>query len=495
MELQFNKTAWSFLAPVVSQIKNEEQTQEFRLPEGMPDIGRVLGAWGQTLVRGKEWRNSAMAVSGGVMAWVLYEAEDGTGLQSVETWLPFQMKWDLPQIDRDGDIQVAVNLSSMDARSVSARKLMIRCNVSALGIAWAPQSEDVYTPQQLPEDVQLLRRTYPVQLVREAGESQIPLDEELQAPADLDKILRCSIQPEILDQKVMADKAVFRGSAAVHILYRDSDGGIHTMDTEVPFSQFSELEQEYPNGQLQVIPAVTALELDTREPGHLLLKGTLLGQYTVSETPMVELIQDAYSTRREVIPQMRMLELPAILDEVRQSVHLEAQEDMQAAQILDTAFLGAMPAQKWEEDGVALTQNGAFQLLYREPEGQLRGQVLKAETEMTLPMARDARLIVRSGPLGRESAMIGAGQVSARGEMQLVALAVASQGLPMVTGLELGQEHAPDPNRPSLILRRPGADDLWTVAKAAGSTVEAISQANGLTAEPEPDRMLLIPVL
>jgi len=53
----------------------------------------------------------------------------------------------------------------------------------------------------------------------------------------------------------------------------------------------------------------------------------------------------------------------------------------------------------------------------------------------------------------------------------------------------------PDPNRPSLLLQRMGEGDLWSLAKATGSTVDAILDANGLQGEPAPDQMLLIPVI
>ena len=49
-------------------------------------------------------------------------------------------------------------------------------------------------------------------------------------------------------------------------------------------------------------------------------------------------------------------------------------------------------------------------------------------------------------------------------------------------------------DRPSLVLCRAGEQDLWTLAKAHGSTVEAIRAANQLEGAPEKGRMLLIPV-
>ena len=124
MELQFEQSAWECLRPVVSQPRNEEHTMEVRLPESMPDIGSVLAAWGQVLLRGKEWRGNSVGISGGVMAWVLYRSEDGDELQSVEAWIPFQTKWDVPQTDRDGTLCAACHLRNIDARTLSARKLI-----------------------------------------------------------------------------------------------------------------------------------------------------------------------------------------------------------------------------------------------------------------------------------------------------------------------------------------------------------------------------------
>ena len=78
--------------------------------------------------------------------------------------------------------------------------------------------------------------------------------------------------------------------------------------------------------------------------------------------------------------------------------------------------------------------------------------------------------------------------------MDVRAITTADEGLPTVTGLELGEAARPDPKRPSMILCRAGEKSLWELAKASGSTVEAIRAANGLMDEPEQGRMLLIPV-
>ena len=103
MELEFEKRGILFLKPLLQEVQTQEQTQELRLSDGMPDLGRTLGTWGQVILRSKEWQGDRVSISGGVMAFVLYVPEDGSEIRTLESWIPFQMKWDLPQGQREGD--------------------------------------------------------------------------------------------------------------------------------------------------------------------------------------------------------------------------------------------------------------------------------------------------------------------------------------------------------------------------------------------------------
>ena len=494
MELQFDKTAWPCLMTVTAQVKQEEQTQEVRLGDQMPDIGRVLGAWGQVLLRGKEWRNTGMTVSTGVMVWVLYAPEDGSEPRLVETWIPVQLKWDFPETKHDGSILAHCLLSSVDARSVSARKLMVRCVVSILGEALMSDHEDVWLPGQVPEDVHLLKRNYPLRVPREAGEKPFALDEEMDLPQTPAKLLRYCLTPEIMDTNVVAGKAVFRGVSRLHLLYEDQDGELYTHDQDFLFSQFADLDGDYDtDAQVRVVPAVTNLELEMEEMGHLRLKAGLLGQFVVSERRMLEVVEDAYSNRRTVSVIRGALMLPTELDQTMQTLRLTAEESMVGEQIVDIGFLYGHPRSQRREDEVILTQSGTFQLLCRD-NGELKGSVVRTEVETELPSGEDVKVVASAGPAGDAQGTWNGSGVDLRGNVAITTVAMAEQGLNVVTGLTLGEMSSPDPERPSMILKRSGGRSLWELAKTAGSTVEAISRINQLQGEPESDRMLLIPV-
>lgn len=495
LDFQFEKKPIAYLRTVMRQVQTQEQTQEVRLPEEMPDIGDVLASWGQVLLRGKEWRSGGMHVSGGVMMWVLYAPEDGSQPRCVEAWLPFQLKWEFPTQEQDGVIMAYPLLRSVDARSTAARKIMARASVSVLAEAMCPGETVVYEPVDLPKDIHILKNRYPMCVPAESGEKAFSMEETLHLPdamATPARILRYELRPEATEERLLADKLIFRGTAVVHVLFADSDGNLHSWMTDVPFSQYAELNREYADeGKASVCMAVTNLELELDPTGALVLKAGLTGQYTIFDCMDVQLVEDAYSPMRPVQIQNTQLQLPAVLESMTQTYTPEVSVENSEDQIVDVAFYPEHGRAYYEDGQMVAEMSGNFQLLCKDPEGRLHGQQSRWEDRWTMPASGNVKADTVLTPVGKyENYGTGAG-ARLRLDMQTVAQA----GMLMVTGLEFGEMEEPNPDRPSLILCKIGQESLWDVAKRTGSTVESIMQINGLQQEPEADRMLLVPVL
>lgn len=496
MELQFEKRTMPCLQQVLWDSQIREVTQELRLPDGMPDIGKVVSCWVQPVIRGKEWRSDRIGINGGVMCWVLYTPEEEGPPQAVTAWMPYQMKWDIPQTRHDGTILAQPFLQNADARSLSARKMMLRANVGANVRAVAPGEIVIHTPEQVPEDVQMLRRTYPMQIPVEAGEKAFQIEEEIPFPNALPQpshIVRYSLRPELTEWKIMTDKAVFRGTAMLHLLYRDGEGSLHTWDYELPISQYADLDREYEtDAVVSVLPAVTNLELDITDSG-LALKAGLTGQYMVYERPMVELVEDAYSPVRQVSTNVEMLQIPAVLETLQDSLRVEQSVDADAGRVIDLAFYPDVPQSSRDENGFATQFPGFFQLLTQNGDGALESAHAYWEESRFLPAADNVRMQMQVFPGGTPQASLGGG-ILMQGDLLTQAEVITDQGLPMVTGLSFGEATQPDPGRPSLLLQRAGEQSLWEIAKATGTTVDSIRKANKLEGEPEAGKLLIIPV-
>lgn len=498
MELQFSQTTVPYLRPAVWELQSQEQTQELRLPDGMPDAGTVLGAWGQTVLRSKEWRSDEMSVSGGVMVWLLYMPEDGSEPRKLETWIPFQLRWDFPQTPHEGIMRMKPSLRSVDARLISARKMMVRVSVCVLGEAWEPAEAPVATPGPDMTQVQLLTRVYPVRIPKEAGEKTFVIDEELNLPASCPgdaNIVRYEMGWEVQDQKVIGARLVFRGTAVLHLVYQAADGRFQTWDYEIPFSQYTDLDHDYEQdaqGDIQL--AVTSMELDGEENGVLRFKCGMVAQYLVEDRELLQLAEDAYVPGREVALQMESLRLPVVLDSRKELLRPENTVSVDSTQIVDVSFLPEQSRVHMAGDAARAELGGTFQILYYDDRNELQCTLSRWEHTWEMPAGQGTQVQLSVQPGAKPQAVILGGDIQLKGELQLTARTVSDHAMPMLTAVTLGEETVPDPNRPSLILRRAGDESLWSLAKRCGTTVTAIQEANGLTQEPMIGQMLLIPV-
>ena len=496
MELQWDKQVTGCLRHKTREVQNQELTQELRLSEGMPDVGRVICVWGQPVLRSKEWNTDGMRISGGVMAWVLYAPEDGSEERSTELWLPFQLRWNFPQSRRDGYMRANIQLRGVDARVLSARKMMVRAGISVLGEALEPEERETYSPGAVPEDVQLLRRTYPMRRMAEAGEKVFLLDEDV--PFDMvrpRKIISYCVSPCVTERKVLGGKAAFRGTGFLHMVYLGEDDALHSFDGQMPFAQYTDLDRDYDkDADVSVCMAVSSLEVEMGE-GNLRVKCGLIAQYLILEQTLMDLVEDAYSPLRQTEPMVTEMDIPAVLDSFDREMELTVSVPVQPEQIVDVAVYPDQPTQRYGEDGSETELPALVQVLYRDSDGGLTSATGHAVGSLSIGGSEESKLTLYPHYCGNLRMEPGGEQTNFRFTVNMEALTTAQQPMRILSGVRLGEQVKPASDSPSLILRRPGGLTLWDIAKSCGSTVTAIQKANALDAEPADDRMLLIPVL
>lgn len=497
MELHFSNTGVSCLKTVKQDVQTQEQTQEVKLAEGFPDMGRVLGVWGQSILRGKQWQDEEGGVSCGAMVWVLYAPEDGSYPRMVETWIPMELHWQIPGSRQEGKLWANCLLRSVDARMTGPRRLMVRANMAVRMQAYSPDKIEVFQPEGVPEDVQLLKKTHRVCLPVEAGEKAFQLDEELELPASCPKarnILQTRLCPRIVDKRVMSDKAVFRGVADLHLMYQGEDEGLYGWDFEVPFSQYADLDGEYTEeAGVMLMPQVTGLETDGDAEGRIRLKAGITCQYVTCDEKEVQVVEDAFSPVRKVEPKVETLVLPAIGHMDTQQLLLQHTLPAEGTAVDVTMLCDQVRKQSLPEQ-IRLEIPATGQILYYDPEGTLQSATSRWEESIYTESATDGEMEVNIQPTGRCTVIPAENGMALESNVVVETVTMKAQGLPMVTGLEVSQPMPKDPNRPSVILRRVGAEGLWGIAKETRSCVDAICKANQLTDEPEKGRMLLIPI-
>lgn len=498
MEVKFMKNALQCLRPFYSQVHKQEQTQEVRLPDAYPDIGKVLGVWGQVLMRGKEWRSASLGANGGVMAWVMYAPEDGTQYRVMETWIPIQCRWDLQDPADDGVMILRPMLTSLDARSISARKIMLRCGVDTFVQAMGKWKAELAQPPELPEDVQVLSRNYPVELPMEAGEKQVQMEESLPFGNNLPpigKIASYNMTPEIAEHKILGNRLVFRGQVGVHMRYMTEEGTLCQWDADVPFSQFAELDRDYgTNAGAWMVPVLTAMEMEISEEQGISVRAGIAAQYTVFDQIGVDVVEDVYSPVRDINVKMEEMELPILLDTAKVEVEAENVLEGEFDRVLSVSAFSEYPVLSLGEDGMQIRMDGQHHALCLDVQGQMTGTHGSFHSTDVLSSAPENQVQLWPAEPVQSEIVPGADAVTLRTRYPITAQVFSGQTIPAVTELTLSECREPDPDRPSIVLRRAEEESLWAIAKDCGTTVAAIRKANQLSGEPEKGQMLLIPI-
>lgn len=487
MELPFEKRVSRFWQQKLYTPVTKEETQEYRLPESMPDIGRVIAAWGQVVLRGKEWRSNHIGLTGGVMVWVLYDAEDGSGAKRVESWLPFNARVEHSQAGPDGVIRAESVLCGVDARSISSRKLMLRCQIGLMVQTLVPRQAELMEPGELPGDIEVLERTYPMVLTRETGERTFLVDESMSLPAGkAERIIYYRLLPRVTEQKVLGSRGVFRGVGELHLLCQDAQEQLFGVDMEVPFAQYLDLEGDYEEGtEVSNLLCVTSLEVEPEEDGQVRVRCGMVSQYIINAPTVIRCLEDAYSPVRELELVRQSVELPAWLEE--QVRMIELQERLAGDEVgVDQIFFPDLPTVTRQPGGAEIRVGGSFQSLCRNAEGILVGKQQKAGESISLTTECDTV----------PCTWLRGGVSRGEAKMEVRLSSVCTKPMEMVAGIRAGELREPDPERPGVIIRaRRAEESLWDIAKYCGSTVSAIQRLNKLEGEPEANRLLLIPVV
>lgn len=502
MELAFQKHTADHLQKRIHQVISQEETTEAIVPDSMPDMGRIVGCWGVPVVRSKELRAGSMQASGGVNAWVLCVPEDDPSPRQISVYLPFTLRWELPGSDTDGEMRISCRLKSMDARMLNSRKLLVRANLSGMGEAYFPVQTELSVLESPPQELEVLQQTLPLLLPSELTEKSFLLDEELELPSStpaISQIIAYQLQPGLSDARVMGEKAVFKGTCSLHLLYQTPEDRLAVWDFEVPYSQFTELGRTYDQEEeLQPELLITGLEVTTDEEGRRIrLKCSLAAQCLVLCHQNMTIIQDLYSLRQSVTPKKQALPIRTRLDRQILREQAEATFPIGAGNLVDGTALPDYPKAHRESEAVVLETPVWCSLLYYDENGALQGRAAQSTASSRIALTGQCQCQASSRMAGPVQWSLGGGEATLRIPLETTADSYAERELETIQAADLGEPVKPDPNRPSLILRTLDAPaQLWELAKASGSTLDAIRKANHLEpAAMEAEGLLLIPIL
>lgn len=500
MELVFQEQKLEFLGKVLCDTVSQEQTADVVIPDSVPDAERIVDAFGTLLIHAEECSGDSAAVSGTVQAGALFVGEDGS-VQRVDAQIPFSVRRDFPKQTDECFLQSSCILRSVDARLLNSRKVLLRVCVSCTISVYAPQICTCYDVSEPAPNLQLRRSVLPMRTPAQLGEKSFSINEVLEVPngkPDIVRLLKCLYRMQIEEQRMVGNKAVFKGALTVHALYAGEDESLCTYDWSIPFSQYAELERELDEGDLRTELTLTGAEAEPDSQfgaRRLIVSASILAQCTVFQAQNVSVIEDAFCTDAAFAPTWEEWNMTGVLDQQEFRETATAESEQQAQRIVDCWILPDEAAMQRADDRMNIELPLSCSVLYIDEDGGLQGKTLRPTVQMETQIARNTQCSVAQVSAGEVFCAAGSGGISLRVPVKVSVDSFAEQTLRGVSGGEITPEDDGQ-RRPAVLLRLTDREeDVWEIAKSCRASMQLIAAANELNGSSVPaGTLLLIPM-
>ena len=502
MELTFQTSRMPYLKQILHEVRSQEETSETIVPDSYPDIGSIVDSYAEAVLRGKDCRKGSITISGGVKGGTTYLPEDGTWPRNLEYYIPFTMKLENPNLTEQAQVLCSVKIRSVDGRMINSRKAMLRVSVCCQITAYEQAEEPVFQLLDRPDELQVRQSSYAVQLPLETAEKSFVVSDSLELPMGyppISQLYKQCCRLELTDQKLVANKAVFKGNAVCKLLYFSDDQKLHSFQQSLPFSQYCELRSDYDDEAAEILPVITGYDLeledqtDTRR-GQLTIH--VLAQCTILGNKNLLLTEDAFATQGDLNAEWYTYEFSSCLDRQKsvQSVLQHLKGDIR--EILDIDTYTDIPEVKQGRDTAAVKVPICCHILGYNSAGDLTALEGRAAFEQEWKVSQDVSCVPWSiRECSSYSSLVSDG-AEIRCEIAADIMCFGGQPLRCLKQGALESTQERDSQRPSVILRRVERNTpLWELAKKSSAREDAIRTVNHLEGERlQEDRILLIPV-
>lgn len=217
----------SALMKVYDGIKHTEITEEFILPDYLPDIKRIIRVDAKPKIDGKFITAGRVEYEGDTVCTLLF-CDGENKLKTVTFTAPFSDKIELSDNDDECIANLIPSPESISCRMLNPRRVSLRLRIDTAATVWcsrsfSPELSGAYS-EELAETV--TRDVEVIKLIC-AGESGLNASADLEvdgALLQIGEVISCNVDMSFYECKGAEDKVLCRGEMPITLFYSTLEG-------------------------------------------------------------------------------------------------------------------------------------------------------------------------------------------------------------------------------------------------------------------------------
>lgn len=483
------------------------------LPDYYPEIFRILKCCLTPMIISSVVSGNKLMLDGVVLIKVLYLEENSTALHCVEQRYTWSKTVDIsarPEgLCGEPAVTVAPRVDYCNCRAVSSRRIEVRGAISCrISVTCAAK----FTLPAVPDGVQVLSRNFTSCSEPICSDRQITVREDIETgAAGIEYIVSCDASPKLDDVRIIANKAVIKGTVTVTALY-----GLHTdehagcdelekMTADIPVSQIVDMPGLTDQHSCQPELIVRSCELQPKPDSGILSCEILLEcRCTASMESTAAIPCDLYSTDYECEYATTQIKLPLNRRTASGQIPVKCSMTCDSGEISSVwdcrSTVNSLMCRPDPGNGILVTGQICIQAVGRATgnvpffteKQEAFEQVIPAQnvTQDTIPCCRaavgDTGFAIRQdGGLDVTTRLEITGEISENQQVAAVSSITVREDKP--------KEHC---DEFSLRICYTSGETCWDIAKRCNTTVDAIMCENNIDdREAELSGMVIIPIV
>lgn len=461
------------------------------IPDVKPDILNAINTNGTVCVYKKEIMDGKVRLDGSINLYIMYLPDNESDcVRSINTSLDFTHIMDIEEARENMTFEDDILIKSIECRVLNGRKVNIKANMSISVKLYSNESIEIISEIENNPDMQLLNNTFEVNSMLGRGTTKVYAKENISIDNidEVAEIMKMNLNISNKDIKISYNKVLAKADLNVKIMYLTEDNRINVAKSQIPVMGFVDIpnvsEENICDTRYSIKNVV--LKPNNNETHGIYIEAQIELTCSAYEKKEMNIIQDLYSPEKEV--KFKQREIKAMIGKENIKDLVQINEQVQIPEIIghrlyDVEVNPMITSENILNDKIVYDGNVELKFMF---ESETTAMIDIKTIELPFNLSTDVKKIDKQSNLSTnisvstQDFIIGQnGNIDCRVNLEFEISVSKSRTVNIIEDLNI-EESTTEKNYSMVIYFVKQGDTLWEIAKKFRSTVEDITEVNGI---------------
>lgn len=316
---------------VVEKTKMIEVTGDIIVPDIKPDIINIINTNGNAYIYKEDISQGRLRVDGNIDTYVVYLSDNGE-TRSMQTTISFIESIEDINIKDGMQSKYKVSIENIETKVLNERKISIRASVKIRTEFFEKTEIDIFAETEEKSGIEKLKETVNIKSIIGMNRTKVSIREDISVDNSLDiaEILKTDIQVENIENKISYNKVLAKADARIKIIFLTEDEKIKTVESSIPVMSFIDIEKITEDHVCQTDYMIRNMlfKANSKEMHSISCQVDFEVCCEAYETRSVEIIQDMYGIKEEIVFSKKEVE-----------VQIDSEEKMEKIQVAENVIV------------------------------------------------------------------------------------------------------------------------------------------------------------